>query len=133
MNLGGSNSGLSGNGAGEGSTNEEQKGSSGGSGQLVKGDRDPRYKESQYETIYDPERIGKERQDVMTEQNRLGDEDSQQIETGPGQGNLQGDVPWGEALEEYAETEALAADRENLTVQERQWVDEYYKLLTEQQ
>ena len=130
---GGNNSSMSGNGAGEGSTNEEQKGSGGGSGQIMKGDRDPRYKESQYETIYDPERIGKERQDVMTEQNRLGDEDSQQIETGPGQGNLQGDVPWGEALEEYAETEALAADRENLTVQERQWVDEYYKLLTEQQ
>lgn len=129
----GNNSGMSSGGAGEGSTNEEQKGSGGSSGQIMKGNRDSRYKESQYETIYDPERIGKSRQDVMTEQNRLGDEDSQQIETGPGRGNLQGDVPWGEALQDYAETEAQAADRENLTVQERQWVDEYYRLLTEQQ
>ena len=129
----GSNNGQSSGGAGEGSTNEEQKGSGGNNGQLMKGNRDPRYKESQYETIYDPERIGKSRQDVMTEQNRLGDDDSQQIETGPGRGNLQGDVPWGEALQDYAETEAQAADRENLTVQERQWVDEYYRLLTEQQ
>lgn len=133
MSGGGSNNGMSGGGAGEGSTNEEQKGGGGNSGQIMKGNRDPRYKESQYETIYDPERIGKSRQDVTTEQNRLGDEDSLQIETGPGKGNLQGDVPWGEALQDYAETEALAADRENLTVQERQWVDEYYRLLTEQQ
>ena len=41
-------------------------------------------------------------------------------------------MPWGEALQDYADTEARAADRENLTIQERQWVDEYYRLLTEQ-
>ena len=70
---------------------------------------------------------------IRTEQNRLGDEDSVQIETGPGRGSTDGDVPWGEALQDYAETEARAADRENLTVKERQWVDEYYRLLTEQQ
>ena len=32
-----------------------------------------------------------------------------------------------------ADTEAQAAERENLTLQERQWVDQYYSLLTEQQ
>ena len=68
----------------------------------------------------------------MTEQDRLNNEDSMQIETGPGQGNLSGDVPWSEALQDYADTEARAADRENLTKQEREWVDEYYRLLTEQ-
>ena len=76
--------------------------------------------------------IDKAKQDAATDQNRLSDEDSLQLETGPGRGSLSGDVPWGEALQDYADTEARAADRENLTIQERQWVDEYYRLLTEQ-
>ena len=120
-------------GAGEGSTNEEQAGSGQHSGALVKGNRNPKYKEMKYETLYDPEHIDKARQDVMTEQNRLSDEGSVQIETGPGRGSTEGDVPWNEVLQEYADTEALAADRENLTMQERQWVDQYFSLLTEQQ
>ena len=131
---GGSNpNGKTGGGAGEGTTNEEQQGDGNSSSGIVKGNRDPRYKEVQYETIYDPEHIDKDKQDVMTEQFRTSDEGSAQIETGPGRGNLNGDVPWGEALQEYADTEARAADRENLTTQERQWVNDYYKLLTEQQ
>ncbi len=123
-----------GNGAGEGSTNEDQSGKQNGnhSGGNSQGTRDPRFREAKYETIYDPEHIDKDKQDVMTEQYRLGDEDSLQLEVGPGQGNLNGDVPWSEALHEYAETEARSAERENLTVRERQWVDEYYRLLTEQ-
>ena len=125
--------GKTGGGAGEGTTNEEQQGDGNSSSGIVKGNRDPRYKEVQYETIYDPEHIDKDKQDVMTEQFRTSDEGSVQIETGPGRGNLNGDVPWGEALQEYADTEARAADRENLTTQERQWVNDYYKLLTEQQ
>ena len=125
--------GKTGGGAGEGTTNEEQQGDGNSSSGIVKGNRDPRYKEVQYETIYDPEHIDKDKQDVMTEQFRTSDEGSAQIETGPGRGNLNGDVPWGEALQEYADTEARAADRENLTTQERQWVNDYYKLLTEQQ
>ena len=130
---GGNKNGQAGSGAGEGSTNEEQQGGGNSSSGLSKGNRDPRYKEAEYETIYDPEHIGKSRQDVMTEQFRTGDEDSLQIETGPGRGSLNGDVPWSEALQDYAETEARAADRENLTMQEKQWVNDYYRLLTEQQ
>ncbi len=127
------NGNKAGGGAGEGTTNEEQQGSGSGHSGIVKGNRDPRYKEAEYETIYDPEHIGRSTQDVMTEQYRMKDEGSVQIETGPGKGNLDGDVPWSEALQEYADTEARAADRENLSMQERQWVEEYYRLLTEQQ
>ena len=131
--VGGQTNGKAGAGAGEGSTNlDESGGEPAHSNSIVKGNRDPKYKVGEYETIYDPERVDRARQDVMTEQNRLNDEDSMQIETGPGQGNLSGDVPWSEALQDYADTEARAADRENLTKQEREWVDEYYRLLTEQ-
>ena len=45
----------------------------------------------------------------MTEQFRMGDEGSAEIETGPGRGSTEGNVPWGEVLQEYAETEAQAA------------------------
>jgi len=123
-----------GTGAGTGSTNEEQKG--GGqknSSGPVKGNRDPEYKEGQYETIYDPEHIDKGTRDEMTNQERLGDDGSQQLQTGPGRGNLSGDVPWTSAVGEYAEAEARAAENENLTPRERQWVNDYYALLTEQQ
>ena len=122
----------SGNGAGEGTTNEEQAGSGKHSNGHMQGTRDPRYKEVEYETIYDPEHIDKAKQDVATEEKRLNDEGSVQLETGPGRGSLAGDVPWSEALQEYADTEARSADRENLTVQERQWVNDYFSLLTEQ-
>ena len=131
---GGNNpNGQAGGGAGEGTTNEEQQGGGNSGGQIVKGERDPKYKEVEYETIYDPEHIAKEKQDVMTEQFRMGDEGSAEIETGPGRGSTEGNVPWGEVLQEYAETEAQAADRGNLTMKEKQWVNEYYRLLTEQQ
>ena len=131
---GAAGSGRTGGGAGEGSTNEEETGGrSGNSNTHAEGSRTPKYKEEQYETIYDPEHISKAKQDTATDQYRLSDEDSLQLETGPGWGSLSGDVPWDEALREYADTEARAADRENLTVRERQWVDEYYRLLTEQQ
>lgn len=122
----------SGGGAGEGSTNLEQEGGGNGSGSHASGTRDPRYREEQYETIYDPERAEAARRDEITNQNRLGDEGSVQAETGPGKGSLGGDVPWGSVFGEYAETEARSAERENLTGQEREWVSEYFRLLTEQ-
>ena len=124
----------SGGGAGTGSTNEEQGAAPGQkSSGPMKGNRDPEYKEEQYETIYDPEHIGKETRDEMTNQERRGDDGSEQLQTGPGKGNLSGDVPWTSAVGEYAETEARAAEKENLTTRERQWVTDYYALLTEQQ
>ena len=120
-------------GAGEGSTNLE--GTAGGekdSGH-TKGSRDPKYKEAEYETIYDPERVEASVRDEMTNQNRLGNEESLQVETGPGKGSLGGSVPWNEVFREYEETETRSAERENLTTKERQWVNDYYSLLTSQQ
>ena len=67
----------------------------------------------------------------MTEQNRLG-EDSIQIETGPGKGRTDGDVPFTSVVGEYARTEAQAADQAFLTREQRQWVDDYFRFLTEE-
>jgi len=122
-----------GGGAGTGSTNLEEKAGGRNSGGHVIGDRDPEFRERQYETIYDPERVETALRDETTNQNRLSDDGSVQLETGPGRGETNGSVPWGEVLQDYAETEARAADRENLTVRERQWVTDYYTILAEQQ
>ena len=122
-----------GGGAGEGTTNLEAEAGGKKESGSAKGTRDPKYKEAEYETIYDPERIEKSVRDEMTNQNRLGNEESLQVETGPGKGSLGGSVPWNEVFREYEETETRSAERENLTTKERQWVNEYYSLLTNQQ
>jgi len=118
-------------GAGKGSTNLDAGKTGTNPGGGAKGTNPAEYREGQYETIYDSERFDRVTRDEMTNLNRQG-EDSVQIETGPGRGNLQGDVPYGEVVQEYARTEAQAADRQNLTEQEKQWVRDYFTLLTDQ-
>ena len=119
-----------GGGAGRGTTNEEQKGEAQAGSHQANGSAPPEYREGQYETIYDPEKIDTASRDVMTEQNRQGD-DSVQIETGPGRGSLSGDVPYESVVGEYAESEARSADSAGLTTEQREWVDEYFRMLTE--
>jgi hypothetical protein len=128
----GNNPGQSGGGAGTGSTNEEQKGGSGGqkSGGS-KGTNPAEFKQTEYETIYDPEKVDVAARDVMTNQQSLG-KDSVQIETGPGKGSLEGNVPVSQVVGEYAEQEVKAAESANLTREQKQWVDEYFRKLTEE-
>ena len=129
----GQNGDQAGGGAGAGSANEEQKGagSAGNQNSGAKGNRSPEYKEGQYETIYDPEKADTVARDVSTEQNALG-KDSVQIETGPGKGSLNGDVPYREVVGEYAKTEVQAAESAHLTQEQKEWVDEYFRRLTEE-
>ena len=68
----------------------------------------------------------------MTEQNRLG-EDSVQLEAGPGKGTLEGNVPYRQVVGEYAREAVEAADSAALTGEQRSWVDEYFRLLTDLQ
>ena len=128
----GNNPGQSGGGAGTGSTNEEQKGGSGGqkSGGS-KGTNPAEFRQTEYETIYDPEKVDVAARDVMTNQQSLG-KDSVQIETGPGKGSLEGNVPVSQVVGEYAEQEVKAAESANLTREQKQWVDEYFRKLTEE-
>ena len=128
----GKNGGKTGGGAGTGSTNEEQQGSgSGHQASSGKGNRAPEYKEAEYETIYDPEKVDAATRDVMTEQQQLG-KDSVQIETGPGKGSLEGNVPFRQVIGEYAQTEAQAAESAHLTREQKEWVDEYFRRLTDE-
>lgn len=132
---GGSGGQGTGSGAGRGTTNEDQ-GGNGTSGNPssgpVRGNDAPEYREGKYETIYDPERVDIATRDVMTNQQQLGN-DSVQIEAGQGRGTLEGDVPYTSVIGEYASGEAKSAESENLTAEQREWVAEYFRLLTEQQ
>ena len=130
----GNNQGMNGAGAGTGTTNEEQKGggSSGQKNGASGGNRPPEFKQGEYETIYDPEKAETASRDVMTEQNSLG-KDSVQIETGLGKGTLEGDVPFRQVVGEYAEQEAKAAESAHLTKEQKDWVYEYFRRLTDDQ
>ena len=129
----GAASGQGGSGAGEGSGSggKQESGVSGQNGGNRPGTRDPKYREGQYESIYDPERAEAGFRDEMTNQQRLG-EDSLQIQAGEGRGTAGGSVPYGQVIGEYARTETQAADSENLTGEQREWVREYFRLLTEE-
>lgn len=120
----------SGGGAGRGSTNREQGPGGSSSGGTARGSEPAEYREGTYESIYDPERTEAAFRDEMTNQQRLEGE-SAQTEAGLGAGNTDGSVPYGRVIGEYAQTESLAADRENLSRQEREWVSAYYAFLTE--
>ena len=116
-------------GAGTGSSNLEHQPASGpNSG--GKGNNPPGYREGKYETIYDPERAEVLTRDETTEQH-AGEGDSVQVQIGEGKGTLEGDVPYGTVLREYADSQTRSAERENLTPEQRTWVAEYYRLLTE--
>ena len=129
----GSSGGQSGGGAGLGEGDGSSRNSTGGqSGGPSGGKADPRYRETEWEQIYDPEQAGAGYRDVTTEQRRLEGE-SVQIRAGEGKGALEGSVPYGQVVGEYARTETQSADSENLTAEQREWVREYYRLLTEQQ
>ena len=123
----------SGGGAGRGTTNEDMggKGSRNKSSRPVTGSDAPEYREGKYETIYDPEKAEIGSRDEMTNQHRL-DDDSVQIEAGQGRGTLEGDVPYNRVIGEYAGVEARSADSENLTAEQREWVAEYFRLLTDE-
>ena len=116
-------------GAGTGSSNLEHQPTS-GSNSGGKGNNPPGYREGKYETIYDPERAEVLTREETTEQH-AGEGDSVQVQIGEGKGTLEGDVPYGTVLREYADSQTRSAERENLTPEQRTWVAEYYRLLTE--
>ena len=129
----GNSGGQGGGGAGMGEGDGNNRNGAGSAGAGPSGGKaDPRYKETAWEQIYDPEQAGAGYRDVTTEQQRL-DGESVQIQAGEGRGALEGSVPYGRVVGEYARTETQSADSENLTAEQREWVREYYRLLTEQQ
>lgn len=116
-------------GAGQGTTNEDETmqaadASRGG------GSANPRYRETEYERIYDPTRLDAADSSISV-QGKRGEGEAIQMELGPGAGSLGGTVPYDQVAWEYAQAASQAADSQGLTQQERQWVADYFAALTE--
>ena len=120
-----------GSGAGQGTTNQEQS-SAGSQGGSNRGANDPHYRETAYERIYDPTRLNTSQTDLSA-QSDTGEGESMQVQLGPGAGTMGGSVPYDQVVYEYAEAAAQAADNQNLTAQERGWVNAYFASLTDEQ
>jgi len=119
-----------GNGAGQGSTNEDHS-SSREENSGRSGNADPHYREGLYESIYDPTRTDASQTDLSA-QSPKGEGESTQAQLGPGAGAIGGSVPYNQVVFEYAEAAVQAAESQNLTAEERSWVNSYFASLTEQ-
>ena len=133
-NQGGSGQGESSNqggaGGGKGSTNEDggisaerpasQNGNSGGR----------QFKMGEYEQIYDPTRLGDGGQ-VSQSSGEVREGESQQVDLGPGAGDLSGYVPYNQVIGEYADAASDAAQAENLPESARTWISNYFSALTQ--
>ena len=115
-------------GAGQGASNQAQ-GSAQGGQQGGRGSREPRYREEQFEEIYDPTRLSAG-ETALSAAGQRGEGESTQMQLGPGAGSAEGYVPYNRVLGEYAEAAALAADSQALSAQAKKWVDDYFAALT---
>ena len=115
-------------GAGQGASNQAQ-GSAQGGQQGGRGSREPRYREEQFEEIYDPTRLSAG-ETALSAAGQRGEGESTQMQLGPGAGSAEGYVPYNRVLGEYAEAAAQAADSQALSAQAKKWVDDYFAALT---
>lgn len=115
-------------GAGQGASNQAQ-GSAQGDQQGGRGSREPRYREEQFEEIYDPTRLSAG-ETALSAAGQRGEGESTQMQLGPGAGSAEGYVPYNRVLGEYAEAAAQAADSQALSAQAKKWVDDYFAALT---
>ena len=117
-----------GGGAGLGSSNQD-----GGTGANSKpgntlGSTDPSKRTDEYETIYDPTRLGGSGE-AVNESGEMGEGQISEAQIGAGMGTLDGSVPYGQALPEYERQAVEAVQNAALPEYAQQWVTDYFKAL----
>jgi hypothetical protein len=122
--------GGAGSGAGKGSTNQDGGITKGGASTQKEGINPPGYKLGQYETIYDPTRLGGT-DDIRQTTGTLGEGESQQVQMGPGLGDISGQVPYHEVIFDYQEAASKAAQQEALPEGMQLLVDGYFQALVD--
>ena len=119
-------SGQAGAGAGVGSSNRDggvTHGSMSGSGSNA-----PRKKVEDYETIYDPTRLGGSNQSV-SDSGTAAEGERTEVQLGTGLGAVDGSVPYRQALPEYAQAAVEAVEGAGLPAYAQQWVESYFNAL----
>jgi len=124
--LGQSGQAGAGAGAGMGSSNRDggvTHGAAGGSGSNA-----PHKKVEDYETIYDPTRLGGAGQSV-NDSGTAAEGERTEVQLGTGLGAVDGFVPYRQALPEYAQAAVEAVEGAGLPAYAQQWVESYFNAL----
>lgn len=122
--------GGAGSGAGKGSTNLDGGVTKAGTSAQKEGTNPPGYKLGQYETIYDPTRLAGA-DDVHQATGTLGEGESQQVQMGPGLGDLSGQVPYYQVIFDYQQAASKAAQQEALPEGMQLFVNGYFQALVD--
>nr|HML47756.1 hypothetical protein [Clostridia bacterium] len=112
-----------GSGSGRGGQGQGQGGGVGGSSVLS--DR-----LGAYESVYDPTRLGGNAPASQVEGTK-NEGESTQVELGPGQGDVSGQIPYREVVGQYQAEAAQAMDRDNLPATLKEWVNRYFDALVD--
>ena len=123
----------SGTGAGKGSTNEDAGYSQSNGAQRQAGSGTAQYKTGQYESIYDPTRLGDGGEISQSTGKVTQNGEHTQLQLTPGLGNTQGSVPYDQVAGEYRDAAVQSAQQDNLPDYARQWVNDYFTALLDQQ
>lgn len=121
-------SGGTGMGAGLGSSDGD-----GGTGPKTpagnqQGTGNPQKQTGEYETIYDPTRLGGAGETV-NESGEIGKGTVTEAQIGTGMGSIDGSVPYGQALPEYQQQAVEAVQNAALPGYAQQWVTDYFESL----
>lgn len=119
-----------GNGGGAGLGSSNQDGGTGANSKPgnMQGNADPSKRTDEYETIYDPTRLGGSGE-AVSETGEMGEGTISEAQIGAGLGTIDGSVPYGQALPEYERRAVEAVQNAALPEYARQWVTDYFKAL----
>lgn len=92
------------------------------------GTGDPQKQTGEYETIYDPTRLGGAGETV-NESGEIGKGTVTEAQIGTGMGSIDGSVPYGQALPEYQQQAVEAVQNAALPGYAQQWVTDYFESL----
>ena len=119
-----------GNGGGAGLGSSNQDGGTGANSKPgnMQGNADPSKRTDEYETIYDPTRLGGSGE-AVSESGEMGEGTISEAQIGAGLGMIDGSVPYGQALPEYERRAVEAVQNAALPEYARQWVTDYFRAL----
>lgn len=119
-----------GNGGGAGLGSSNQDGGTGANSKPgnMQGNADPSKRTDEYETIYDPTRLGGSGE-AVSESGEMGEGTISEAQIGTGLGTIDGSVPYGQALPEYERRAVEAVQNAALPEYARQWVTDYFRAL----
>ncbi|MEG1570229.1 MAG: hypothetical protein RR431_03445 [Clostridia bacterium] len=117
-------------GAGIGSSNLDGGYKQAAGAAAVQGNRPASFKTADYESIYDPTRLGGEGETVH-ERGHLGEGSISEATIGTGLGSTEGNVPYNQVLTQYQETAVEAVQNADLPAYAQKWVEAYFGALAE--